>query len=244
MRLVEQLYFGYGRSMVEGPYIAEAAALIGDPARANMLSALMDGRALTATELAHVAGVTPQTASGHLAKLKEANMLAVERQGRHRYFRLAGPEIAQAIEAISVVAQQGAPRHRPTGPRDEAMRFARTCYDHLAGQVAVAIVERFVDLGYLVEGEDDFDVSDKGIFALKDFGVEVESLRGQRRAFARRCLDWSERRAHIGGALGAAFLARCEAQGWLKTKAGSRSVLVTDAGRKGLSMSFGVTLPA
>ncbi len=230
--------------MVEGPYIAEAAALIGDPARANMLSALMDGRALTATELAHVAGVTPQTASGHLAKLKEANMLAVERQGRHRYFRLAGPEIAEAIEAISVVAQQGAPRHRPTGPRDEAMRFARTCYDHLAGQVAVAVVERFVELGYLTEGGTDFEVSDRGIAALKSFGVEVESLRGKRRAFARRCLDWSERRAHIGGALGAAFLARCETKGWLKTRVGSRSVVITDAGRKGLSKSFGVVLPA
>lgn len=229
--------------MVEGPYIAEAAALIGDPARANMLSALMDGRALTATELAHIAGVTPQTASGHLAKLKEANMLAVERQGRHRYFRLAGSEIAQAIEAISVVAQQGAPRHRPTGPRDEAMRFARTCYDHLAGQVAVAVVERFLALGYLTEGKQDFEVSDAGILALQAFGVEVDSLRSQRRAFARRCLDWSERRAHIGGALGAAFLARCEAKGWLKTKAGSRSVSVTERGRKGLSESFGVVLP-
>ncbi len=217
--------------MLEGPYIAEAAALIGDPARANILSALMDGRALTATELAHIAGVTPQTASGHLAKLRDAKMLTVERQGRHRYFRLAGPEIAQAIEAISVVAQQGAPRHRPTGPRDEAMRFARTCYDHLAGQVAVAIVARFAELGYVIEGENDFEVTDAGIVALREFGVDVEDLKGQRRA-------------HIGGALGAAFLARCEALGWLKTKAGSRSVLVSDAGRKGFAASFGVALPA
>lgn len=229
--------------MIEGPYIAEAASLIGDPARANMLSALMDGRALTATELAHIAGVTPQTASGHLAKLKEANMLVVERQGRHRYFRLAGPEIAQAIEAISVVAQQGAPRHRPTGPRDEAMRFARTCYDHLAGQVAVAVVERFLELGYLTEAEEDFLVNDQGAAALGDFGIDVSGLRGKRRAFARRCLDWSERRPHIGGALGAAFLARCEVQGWLKTKSGSRSVTVTDIGRAGLAETFGVELP-
>ena len=230
--------------MLEGPYIAEAASLIGDPARANMLSALMDGRALTATELAHIAGITPQAASGHLAKLKEANMLSVERQGRHRYFRLAGPEIAQAIEAISVVAQQGAPRHRPTGPRDEAMRFARTCYDHLAGQVAVAVVERFLELGYLTEAEEDFLVNDQGAAALSEFGIDVSGLRGKRRAFARRCLDWSERRAHIGGALGAAFLARCEAQGWLKTTKGSRSVTVTAAGRTGLSETFGVELPA
>ncbi len=230
--------------MIEGPYIAEAASLIGDPARANMLSALMDGKALTATELAHVAGITPQTASGHLAKLKQANMLVVERQGRHRYFRLAGPEIAQAIEAISVVAQQGAPRHRPTGPRDEAMRFARTCYDHLAGQVAVTVVERFLELGYLTEGEEDFLINDQGAAALQEFGIDISGLQGKRRAFARRCLDWSERRAHIGGALGAAFLARCEAQGWLKTKKGSRSVTVTDAGRSGLSETFGVELPA
>lgn len=230
--------------MIEGPYIAEAASLIGDPARANMLSALMDGRALTATELAHVAGITPQTASGHLAKLKEANMLVVERQGRHRYFRLAGPEIAQAIEAISVVAQQGAPRHRPTGPRDEAMRFARTCYDHLAGQVAVTVVERFLELGYLTEAEEDFLVNDQGAAALGEFGIDVSDLRGKRRAFARRCLDWSERRAHLGGALGAAFLARCESQGWLKTKKGSRSVTVTEAGRAGLSETFGIELSA
>jgi DNA-binding transcriptional ArsR family regulator len=230
--------------MIEGPYIAEAAALIGDPARASILSALMDGRALTATELAHVAGVTPQTASGHLAKLKTANMVVVERQGRHRYYRLGGPEIAHAIEALSVIAQTGAPRHRPTGPRDQAMRYARTCYDHLAGQVAVAVVERFVELGYIIEGEENFDVSAEGVGALGAFGVEIETLRGQRRAFARRCLDWSERRAHIGGALGAAFLNRCEAQGWLKTKTGSRSVIVTDAGRTGLSETFGIKLPA
>ena len=127
--------------MIEGPYIAEAAALIGDPSRATMLSALMGGRALTATELAYSAGITPQTASGHLSKLSEAKLVEVEKQGRHRYYRLANEHVAHALEALMNLAVHGAPRHRPTGPRDEAMRFARSCYDHLAGRVGVALAQ-------------------------------------------------------------------------------------------------------
>ena len=130
--------------MIEGPYIAEAAALIGDPSRATMLSALMDGRALTATELAYSSGITPQTASGHLGRLTQARLVEVEKQGRHRYYRLANAHVAHALEALMNLAVHGPPRHRPTGPRDEAMRFARTCYDHLAGRVGVALDRKSV----------------------------------------------------------------------------------------------------
>lgn len=224
------------------PYIAETAALIGDPARANMLLALMDGRALSASELAEVAGVTAQTTSGHLAKLLGANLIVVERQGRHRYYRLASERVAQALEALSVLSGDGAPRHRPTGPRDEAMRFARTCYDHLAGQLGVAITVALIDRGYLVEGERDFELTTSGESALREFGIDIAAERRRRRAFARRCLDWSERRAHLGGALGASLLARCQELDWLARTPDSRAVTLTTRGKRGLSDAFSITL--
>lgn len=226
--------------MTDEPYIAETAALIGDPGRANILSALMGGRALTASELAHVAGVTPQTASGHLAKLLAGNLVAVERQGRHRYFRLASEKVAHALEALMLLSRDGAPRHRPTGPRDEAMRFARTCYDHLAGQVGVAVTHGLIERGCLVEGEEDFELTAGGVEILSDFGIDLSGLRGKRRAFARRCLDWSERRAHLGGALGAAVLGRMEDLDWIQRTPGSRAVVLKAKGARALRERFGV----
>ncbi len=223
------------------PYIAETAALIGDPARANILLALMDGRALSASELAEVAGVTAQTTSGHLAKLLVANLIVVERQGRHRYYRLAGEQVAQALEALSVLSGDGAPRHRPTGPRDAAMRFARTCYDHLAGRLGVAVTVGLIDRGYLVEGERDFELTAIGAGALREFGIDIAAERRRRRAFARRCLDWSERRAHLGGALGASLLARCQALDWLTRTPDSRAVTLTTRGKSGLADAFSIS---
>lgn len=228
--------------MADEPYIAETAALIGDPGRANILSALMGGRALTASELAHVAGVTPQTASGHLAKLLAGNLVAVERQGRHRYFRLASEKVAHALEALMLLSRDGAPRHRPTGPKDEAMRFARTCYDHLAGQVGVAVTHGLVQRGCLVEAEEDFELTERGAEMLSGFGIELAGLRRKRRAFARRCLDWSERRAHLGGALGAALLGRMEDRGWVQRTPDSRAILLKAKGARGLRETFGVEL--
>ena len=137
--------------MPEGPPIAEAAALIGDPARANILSALMDGKARTATELAYAAGVSPQTTSAHLAKLTQGHLISLERQGRHRYYRLAGADVAEALEALIRVASDGPRRHRPPGPRDEAMRAARTCYDHIAGRLGVALSDHLSEQGHLTE---------------------------------------------------------------------------------------------
>lgn len=228
--------------MIEGPYIAEAAALIGDPSRATMLSAMMDGRALTATELAYASGITPQTASGHLAKLAEAKLIAVEKQGRHRYYRLANEHVAKVLEALAVLAVHGAPRHRPTGPRDDAMRFARTCYDHLAGKVGVALKHSFLDLGYIRETQDEFSITPWGESAFTELGIDITAIAKSRRATASRCLDWSERTPHIGGALGAALLQQLEQKDWVKRKRGTRAVVLTDSGKKALRTHYGIVL--
>jgi len=227
--------------MVDGPYIAEVAALIGDPARANMLAALLDGRAFTATELAMVAGITPQTASGHLAKLTTARLISVESQGRHRYFRLAGPEVAGVLEGLMTLSVKGPPRHRPPGPRDETLRYARTCYDHLAGTLGVSLAWALVAQGVL-DPDEDFAVTESGAAALADFGLPVEGIACRRRPLTRRCLDWSERRPHLGGALAAALLDRFDTLGWVKRLPDTRAVTVTAAGRRGLRSRFGVTV--
>jgi DNA-binding transcriptional ArsR family regulator len=226
--------------MVANPYFAEIAALIGDPARANILAALMDGRALTASELAYVAGITPQTASGHLSRMLEARLVTAEKQGRHRYFRLGGEPVARAIEALMVLSQDGPKRHRPTGPRDGAMRFARTCYDHLAGTLGVAVTDALMQRGYLVEDAGDFTLTPAGEQALRGFGVAVDAPKKRKRAFARRCLDWSERRAHLGGALGSALLDRFEAEGWIARTPDCRTVTLTPQGKAGLAARFGI----
>ncbi len=195
--------------MRDGPYIAEIAALIGDPARTNMLTALMDGRALTVSELAQVAGITLPTASGHIARLETAGLLSAEKQGRHRYLRLSGPDVAAAIEALMELAQRtGAVRVR-TGPRDPALREARVCYDHLAGARAVALASSLADRGLML----DQALTDAGRVWFADRGF----AKGDgRRPFCRTCLDWSERRHHLGGALGAAILDHMLGQGWAR----------------------------
>lgn len=228
--------------MIEGPYIAEAAALIGDPSRATMLSAMMDGRARTATELAYASGITPQTASGHLAKLMEAQLIAVEKQGRHRYYRLANEHVAKVLESLAVLAVEGAPRHRPTGPRDDAMKLARTCYDHLAGRLGVALTNAMVEKGTLKEQEECFEITAKGRDDLSAFGLDLDAITKSRRAHASRCLDWSERTPHLGGALGAAILEQVEARRWISRKKGSRAVTVTPRGREELKKVFGISL--
>lgn len=228
--------------MIEGPYIAEAAALIGDPSRATMLSALMDGRALTATELAYSSGITPQTASGHLSKLMQARLVEVEKQGRHRYYRLANEHVAHVLEALAVLAVHGPPRHRPTGPRDEAMRFARTCYDHLAGRVGVALAQSLLRDGTLEESDGAFAITAEGETNLEKHGLDLAALHKGRRAVASRCLDWSERTPHVGGALGAALLKQLEARKWVLRAQGTRAVTLTQAGKAGLRTQFGISL--
>lgn len=229
--------------------IAEVAALVGEPARSVMLVALMDGRALTATELADAAGITPQTASSHLSRMTEAGLLALERQGRHRYHRLASAEVGAMIEAImAVAADPGRPARRGvrTGPRDAALRQARSCYDHLAGRVAVAIADDLGARGFLASGMDG-PLSEAGADFLASVGVDVASARTGvrgRRAFCRPCLDWSERRPHLAGALGAALFCACLDRGWMRRTPGSRAVTITRAGAQALETHFGVRAEA
>lgn len=224
--------------MKEGPVIASVAALIGDPARANMLSALLDGRALTASELAEAAGVTIQTSSGHLAKLHDAKLILTEKQGRHRYFRLSGTDVAEVLEALMGLAQRtGAVRVR-TGPGDMAMRQARVCYDHLAGECGVGLMHALERDGH-VEGDEQAVLTEKGRAFFVDFGIDVGALEKGRRPVCRNCLDWSERRYHLGGALGAAVLEEFVRRNWIKRNEG-RILTVTPEGRRRLHMHFHV----
>jgi DNA-binding transcriptional ArsR family regulator len=223
--------------------IAEVAAMIGDAARANMLAALMGGRALTAGELAWHAGVTAQTTSGHLAKMTQAGLLAMERQGRHRYYRLRSREVAEAMEALMALAAAAPQRHRPTGPRDEAMRLARTCYDHLAGRVAVALADSLCERGHVVLSEGAGLVTEAGERFLSGIGIALESgpARG-RRPLCRSCIDWSERRPHLAGRLGAALLERSLALGWVERVPESRTVRIHAAGERGFADAFGISV--
>ena len=228
---------------------AEVAALAGDLARAEMLRALMDGRALTASELAHVAGVTPQTASGHLARMATAGLLNVEKQGRHRYHRLASPAVAQMIESIMQVAS-GLQPERPSlsvGPRDVALRTARTCYDHLAGRLGVALTDALVAGGYAELANDAGLVTEPGLRFLGRIGIDVEALTARRakrgaRVLCRPCLDWSERRPHLAGAVGAALCTHSLEHGWVRRIHGTRAVAVTPKGQRIFHDEFGVQL--
>jgi len=199
--------------MKEGPSIAGIAALIGDPARANMLTALMDGRALTVSELAEAAGVGLPTASGHLARLDQAGLVTARKQGRHRYFQVSGPDVAEVIENLMGLAERtGATRVR-TGPRDAALRVARICYDHLAGERGVALMQHLENRGVITSGATP-EVTAEGRAILAAIGIDIGQLGGARRPMCRLCLDWSERKSHLGGALGAAILDHIVAAGW------------------------------
>lgn len=225
------------------PNFAEVGALIGDPARANMLAALLDGRALTASELAFHARVTPQTASGHLARLTDGRLLAVSRQGRHRYYRLASREVGQMLESVMAVAAAGPARYRPPSRIDAALRRARTCYDHLAGQLGVALADGLRAQGLLHLDNDGGELTATGTRALSRFGIDLPSVSSLRRPFCRPCLDWSERRPHLAGALGAALASRCFDRGWIGRIRDSRAVTITAKGERGFREAFGVNLP-
>ncbi|WP_445501249.1 ArsR/SmtB family transcription factor [Microvirga sp. G4-2] len=223
--------------MKEGPVIAPVASLLGDPARANILTALMDGRALTVSELAEAAGVTLQTASGHLSKLEAANLLIAEKQGRHRYYRLSGPDVAEVLEALMGLAQRtGATRVR-TGPKDAALRSARACYDHLAGERGVALLRGAQRQGLIEDGQD-LALTTKGRAFFVAFGIDLAALEKGRRPVCRACLDWSERRSHLGGALGAALLSRMIERQWVRRESG-RVLTFTCEGADAFNAAFG-----
>ncbi len=234
--------------MTSNAMFAQVAALAGDPARAAMLNALLDGGALTASDLASVAGVAPQTASGHLARMTVGGLLAVQKQGRHRYYRLASPAVAQMMESIMQVASRhGPPRGRLSiGTRDAALRAARVCFDHLAGELGVAIADALIDHGYVELGSDAGIVTAPGIKFLARVGIDVDTLAARRgrtgRVLCRPCLDWSARRPHLAGAVGAALCARSLDKDWVRRIEGSRAVVVTTKGQCVFREQFGARL--
>lgn len=226
--------------------IAPVAALLADPARAAMLTAMLDGRALAAGELARLAGVSPPTASSHLARLLSGGLVTVVSQGRHRYYRLAGPDIASAIEVLARIAPRAPVRSLRQSRQAEALAEARTCYDHLAGRAGVALLDALLARGLLCGadgGDPALDVTEEGTARLAEFGVDARALRRSRRTFAASCLDWTERRPHLGGALGAAITARLLDLGWVERGPARRAVLVTTAGARALAATFGYPAP-
>jgi DNA-binding transcriptional ArsR family regulator len=230
--------------MVHIVSFAEIGALVGDPARANMLEALMDRRALTAKELALLAGITPQTASGHLSKLLTAGLIIMEQHGRHHYHSLASAEIARMLESMQQVASTQNIRHAGrtirTGPRDAAMRIARGCYDHMAGTLAVSMTDAMLGRGQIEFDGDGGSVTDKGKSFLEKFGIDIAVAAQSKRVFCRPCLDWSERRYHLAGAVGAALMHRTLELKWVKRQDNTRALAITRAGQDGFQKTFGI----
>jgi DNA-binding transcriptional ArsR family regulator len=215
--------------------LAAVGTLLAEPARARILAALGDGRSLPASALAAEAGVAPSTASGHLAKLVEGGLLAAESRGRRRYFRLHGPEVAEALEALARIAPAEPVRSLRQATRADALRAARTCYDHLAGRLGTALMDALLERGLVT----DEHVTPAGVETLARLGVDLDSIPGRRPLF-RSCLDWSERRPHAAGKLGAALAARAFELGWVERLDGSRALRVTAAGEVGFADAFGL----
>lgn len=222
------------------PNVSVVASLIADPARAAILAALLDGRALPAGELAYASGVTAQTASSHLSKLVAGGLLAVENEGRHRYYRLSGSHVAEAIEYLATIRPAEPVRRKAMSAEATKLRFARCCYDHLAGILGVAVTGALQERGFIVAAPGkQFDVTQAGHEWFADIGLDVCGLKPTRRGLARQCLDWSERRHHLAGPLGVGFMARLCKNGWLQRSDGRR-VNVTPKGRVELKRHLGV----
>ncbi len=225
--------------------IAAVAELIGEPARAAMLVALSDGRALPAGELARTAGVSAQSASGHLSRLVDGGLLAVQSEGRHRYYRLSSPDVSHAIEALGVISTSGRRPGAPRPPETRALENIRSCYDHLAGRVAVELTATLEASRVLQpRGERDYDLGPGAPALFGGLGVDAEALRGSRRAFALRCLDWTERRPHLAGALGSALFARLTELGWVARLPKTRALRITHRGERELGARFGIAARA
>jgi DNA-binding transcriptional ArsR family regulator len=222
--------------------VSRIAAAIGEPARARMLYCLMDGHARTSTELAVVAEVSPSTASVHLSRLKREHLVKVLVQGKHRLYSLEGPNVASALEGLSVLAGVSRDKFVPTTP--SRLRAARTCYDHIAGTVGVSLHDRFKALGWLSAGstasDNAYDLTLDGTKACEALGIDLEMARALRRRFAYACLDWSERRPHLGGALGAALLKVALKRKWVVQDFDSRAMAVTRLGGREMLTRFGL----
>ncbi|MGE7371087.1 ArsR/SmtB family transcription factor [Neorhizobium sp. NPDC001467] len=226
--------------MRDGPDIARLGTLIGDPARANMLTALMGGQALTATELAQAAGVSLPTASSHLSKLEDGGLLSQRKQGRHRYFTLADAATGAMLESLmGFAAIRGHLRHRP-GPKDPALRKARICYDHLAGDFGVRMFDNLICEGAIIAKGENLVLSEIGAARVAALGIDVENLHSTRRPLCKSCLDWSERRSHLAGSLGKALLGHFIAHGWARRVADSRVIDFTPEGERRFMAAFPV----
>lgn len=226
------------------PSLATAAFLIADPARSLMLMQLLDGRARPAGDLAWAAGVTAQTASSHLGKLLAGGLLAVETQGRHRYYRLAGSQVALALESLAAIGATSPVRPRPSTRDARDLGFARCCYDHLAGRLGVAVTGALVERGYLSPAEGQrYDLPAAGLAWFAGLGVEVHQLRPGRDGLARACLDWTERKHHLAGPLGVQLMRQLCAKGWLRRSETTRAVQVTRRGWAGLKTELGLDPP-
>lgn len=228
--------------MKEGPDIATIGALLGDPGRANMLVSLMDGRALTASELAQAANITAQTASTHLARLEDGGLIVRRKQGRHNYFALAGADVAAVIEAVMGLAARAGHMRTRTGPRNAQMRRARVCYDHLAGDMGVALFDSVLARGLIALEDEDVQLTGAGEAFFARFGIDLSALPVGRRPLCRTCLDWSARRYHLAGTLGAALLAHMQAKGWAKREPNSRVVTFTPLGEAKFQESFPISV--
>jgi DNA-binding transcriptional ArsR family regulator len=223
-----------------GPDIAAAAALLGDPARAAMIALLVSGDAYPATVLAASAGISAQTASVHLAKLTAGGIVNSTKSGRHRLYRLDGPKVAAAFEALAAISSVRPIRSLHQSDESKAMSTARMCYDHVAGYVGVAITNALGRVGALSQADRGYVVSRRGRSWFSDFGIDVDTTAQSKRKFATQCLDWSERRPHVGGALGAALAERMLRAGWFTRRRTNRSLIVTDSGWKALNAHFGI----
>ena len=225
--------------MKEGPDISRIAALIGDPARANILTALMSGKALTATELAGEAGVTLQTASAHLGKLEAAEMIHCRKSGRHKYFTLGGDDVGHALEALMGLAAGAGHLRTRTGPKDAALREARVCYNHLAGEKGIALFQGMLSRGFVSETDEDVILTDTGAKFLISFGVDLKALKRNKTPLCRPCLDWSARRTHLAGSVGRALLTQMQEMGWASRIEGTRVVKFTSKGEAAFQQEFG-----
>ncbi len=225
--------------MKEGPDFARIATLMGDPARATILTALMSGRALTATELAHEAGVTPPTASSHLAKLQDGGLLKQRKQGRHRYYTLSGDHVARTIEAMMGLAANHGHLRTRTGPRDQALRNARVCYNHLAGDMGVHMYRSLMQMGHIAAAADGLTLTDRGQAFAQQIGVSLENLKTSRAPMCRDCLDWSARRSHLAGKFGRALLTRFIDLGWATRTPGTRIIRFSQTGQSQFEALFG-----
>lgn len=225
------------------PNLANVASIVSDPSRAAILTVLMDNRFHSAGELAYMARIKPQTTSYHLTKLIDSDLITVENQGRHRYFQIRNPEVAQIMETLLTLSPPAQIRSLKQSTEDRQVRYARTCYDHIAGYLGVQITEAFINKGFLTESNQEFLLTENGASFLTSFGVDISMVRKKRRSFSHKCLDWSERRHHLAGALGNAILELFLELNWVKRLPKTRALEITPIGKKALmeNLSFDVS---